>query len=62
MSKVALVIENPKCCESCRLEFMGACHGILPKRSIAGTPKDLREKPSWCPLVLVSKEKGEKNG
>lgn len=48
MSKCVLVMDMPSSCEKCDLQNFGICQ--KEKKSIVGTPKDLKSKPDWCPL------------
>ena len=44
--KAILVIDEPPCCGSCRLEHISLCMGTQKRRHI----EDLNHYPSWCPL------------
>ena len=44
--KTILVIDEPPCCGSCRLEHISLCMGTAKRRHI----EDLNHYPSWCPL------------
>ena len=46
--KAILVLEMPSSCSECNLQQYGICHAV--RKSIVGTPADLKSKPDWCPL------------
>ena len=46
--KAILVLEMPSSCEECNFHQYGICHAV--RKCITGTPKELKEKPDWCPL------------
>ena len=60
MSKAILVMDMPSSCEKCDLQIFGRCEKT--KKSIVGTPSDLKSKPDWCPLKpMPSKKSTEYN-
>lgn len=57
MSKAILVMDMPSRCEKCDLQNFGRCEKT--KKSIVGTPSDLKSKPDWCPLNPIPETKEE---
>lgn len=55
MSKAILVMDMPSSCEKCDLQNFGRCQKT--KKSIVGTPSDLKSKPDWCPLKPMLNKK-----
>ena len=55
MSKAILVMDMPENCSECDLQQFGRCYSV--KRSIVGTPQDLKRKPDWCPLKPMPEKK-----
>ena len=55
MSKAVLVMDMPSSCSECNFQQYGVCHAV--RKSIVGTPTDLKRKPDWCPLRELPKKK-----
>lgn len=55
MEKCILVMDMPSSCEKCDLQNFGRCQKT--KKSIVGTPSDLKRKPDWCPLKPMPDKK-----
>ena len=55
MSKSILVIDTPSSCEKCNFQQFAICHAV--RKSICGTPTDLKSKPDWCPLRELPEKK-----
>lgn len=55
MKKAFFIIDMPVSCGRCDLQQFGICHAA--KISIAGTPKDLKRRPEWCPLRELPEKK-----
>ena len=51
MSKAVLVMDMPSSCDKCNFQQCGICHAV--RKSICGTPTDLKSKPDWCPLKTM---------
>ena len=41
-------MDMPSSCIECNLQQYEICHAV--RKSIVGTPTDLKNKPYWCPL------------
>lgn len=55
MSKAVLVMDMPSSCDKCNFQQCGICHAV--RKSICGTPTDLKSKPDWCPLKPMPEKK-----
>ena len=55
MSKAVLVMDMPSSCSECNFQQYGVCHAV--RKSIVGTPTDLKRKPDWCPLRELPEKK-----
>ena len=53
--KAILVLEMPSSCSECNFQQYGICHAV--RKSIVGTPMDLKSKPDWCPLKPIPSKK-----
>lgn len=48
-------MDMPSSCSECNFQQYGVCHAV--RKSIVGTPTDLKRKPDWCPLRELPKKK-----
>lgn len=48
-------MDMPSSCEKCNFQQFAICHAV--RKSICGTPTDLKSKPDWCPLKPMPEEK-----
>ena len=53
--KAILVMDMPSSCSECNFQQYGICHAV--RKSIVGTPTDLKSKPDWCPLKPMPEKK-----
>ena len=47
-------MDMPSSCSECNFQQYGICHAV--RKSICGTPTDLKSKPNWCPLRELPKK------
>lgn len=59
MSEAVLVMDMPSSCSECNFQQYGVCHAV--RKSIVGTPTDLKRKPDWCPLRELPEKKDSMN-
>ena len=60
MSKVMLVIDNPKSCSECPCISLGCCNAV---GGVGFCKKiyDIYDKPDWCPLRELPQKYDEKD-
>lgn len=53
--KAFLIMDMPNSCSECNFQQYAICHAV--RKSIVGTPEELKSKPDWCPLKPMPEKK-----